>query len=244
MKEVKEMKIGEFQNSIARLKLGERTLRENTLILGEPGSGKTHLASKIREFVIQNGIPTLYLDFSNPDIEDIESRFKKSDHFHYMRFDESEAFNDAFDRAIAERKDIYMAVDPAFFSGHKEVKSKLSKLLQKEILLENYYYFMHVISALDSFYKRFEDFIFYIFQLITMKKYGLTFLTQPNEIFENPRVKLLFTFLYLGHCSKAYYYNTAVLRSLPPHTFLYQERINRCTLTFSDIKSDIVTIDH
>ncbi len=117
MKEVKEMKIGEFQNSIARLKLGERTLRENTLILGEPGSGKTHLASKIREFVIQNGIPTLYLDFSNPDIEDIESRFKKSDHFHYMRFDESEAFNDAFDRAIAERKDIYMAVDPAFFFG-------------------------------------------------------------------------------------------------------------------------------
>ncbi len=242
--QIKTKKIGQFHNSIEKLELNARTLRENTLILGETGSGKTYLAEMIREFVIENGIPTLYLDFSNPDEAQIEEKFKIPGHFHYMRFDESDAFNEAFDRAIQERKDIYMAVDPSFFSGHKEIRSKLSELLQKEILLEHYYYFMHVISAFEKFYQQFEDFIFYIFQLISMKRYGLTFLTQPNEIFENSLVKLLFSFLYLGHCSKAYYYNTAILRSLPPYTFLYQERINHCTLTFSDIKTDTVTIFH
>ncbi|MDO9055578.1 MAG: ATP-binding protein, partial [Sulfuricurvum sp.] len=59
-------KIGKFKSSIATLELQDRVLCENTLILAEPGSGKTHLANKIREFVIDSGIPTLYLDFSNP----------------------------------------------------------------------------------------------------------------------------------------------------------------------------------
>jgi hypothetical protein len=54
---------------------------------------------------------------------------------------------------------------------------------------------------------------------------------------------LLFSFLYLGHCSSAYYYNTALLRNLPPHNFLHQERLNYKTLLFSPIQTDVVCID-
>lgn len=235
--------IGTFKSSIAKLELHDRVLRENTLILAEPDSGKTHLANKIREFVIANAIPTLYLDFSNPEIDQIEERFKNGAEFFYMRFDESDEFNGALDTAIAERKNIYMAVNPSFFASKRDVKSKLSQMMQKRELLENYYYFMQEIASLEGFYTKFEDFIFYIFDLVNLKKFGLTFLTQPHEIFENPRIKLLFSFLYIGRCSNAYYYNTTVLRNMKPHTFLYQHRVDNRSLLFNSIQSDIVYID-
>ena len=238
-----ERKIGNYKSSIASLTLSDRVLRENTLILGENNSGKTHLANKIREFVISSDVPTIYFDFSDPDIDKIEDRFKKSVHFHYMRFDESEAFEKALDEAIAQKKDIYMAVNPEFFSCKKEVKSKLSQVIQKKELLENYYYFMQVIVQPEGFFTKFEDFVFYIFDMINMKKFGLTFVSQPNEIFENNRIKLLFSMLYVGRCSNAYYYNTVVLRSLPPHHFVHQVRVDHKSLLFNPIKTDIVCID-
>lgn len=236
--------IGQFKNSISKVELKERTLYQNTLILGEAGAGKTHLANKIREYVIANTIPTLYLDFSNPSVDEVEPKYKENKgHFNYMQFDESDAFEQAFDQAVAERKDIYMAVDPGFFSTKRTVKSKLSKLIQKTELLQNYYYFMQDIKSLEGFHAKFEDFIFYIFHLINLKKFGLTFVTQPHDIFENPRIKLLFTFLFLGRCSHAHYYNTSILRSLPTNTFYYQFRTDNRSLLFNQIESDIVIID-
>lgn len=236
-------KIGQFKSSIAVLELENRVLRENTLILAEPGSGKTHLANKIREFVIAAGIPTLYLDFSNPEEEQIEERFKHGSTFTYLRFDESDAFNAALDAAIAERKNIYMAVSPTFFASKRDIKSKLSQTIQKRELLDNYYYFMQEIQSMEGFYTKFEDFIFYIFDLVNLKKFGMTFLAQPHEMFENPRIKLLFSFLFVGRCTNAYYYNTTVLRNMQPNTFLYQRRVDNRSLLFNRIQSDIVTID-
>ena len=239
-----EQKIGQFQNSIATLKLTDRTLKENTLILGETGSGKTHLANKIRKFVIDSGVPTIYFDFSNPDPDKIEERFKECTHFHYMRFDESDDFAKAFEDAIDAKKDIYMAVDPDFFSTKKEIKSKLSSMIQNPKLLENYYYFMQVIVKPEGFFTKFEDFFFYILDIVNRKKFGLTFVSQPHEMFENTKIKLLFSFLYLGRYSNAYYYNTALLRNMPQHHFLHQERLDYKTLLFSPIQTDIVRIDH
>ncbi|MDP3266686.1 MAG: ATP-binding protein [Sulfuricurvum sp.] len=236
-------KIGHFQNSIATLELKERTLYQNTLILGEEGSGKTHLANKIRHYVMANGIPTLYLDFSDPSIEKIEEKFKDADTFFYLRFEESDEFEAALDKAIAERRNIYMAASTSYFASKRNVKSKLSRMIQKHELLENYYYFFHEIESLNGFYTKFEDFIYYIFDLVNMKKYGFTFLAQPNEIFEDSRIKLLFTFLYLGRCSNAHYYNTSVLRSLKTNTFYYQYRMDNRSLLFNQIQSDIAIID-
>jgi len=236
-------KIGQFKSSIATLELQDRVLSENTLILAEPGSGKTHLANKIREFVMDNGLPTLYLDFSDPEIDQIEERFKNGSEFFYMRFDESDEFDAALETAIAERKNIYMAVNPSYFASKREIKSKLSKMMQKRELLDNYYYFMQDIANIEGFYTKFEDFIFYIFDLVNLKKFGLTFLTQPHEIFENPRIKLLFSFLFVGRCSNAYYYNTTILRNMQAHTFLYQHRVDNRSLLFNNIQSDIVYID-
>jgi len=236
-------KIGRLQNSISTLELKERTLYQNTLILGEEGSGKTHLANKIRHYVMANGIPTLYLDFSNPSIEKIEEKFKDSDTFFYLRFEESDEFEAALDKAIAERRNIYMAANPSYFGTKRNVKSMLSKMIQKHDLLENYYYFFHEIESLNGFYTKFEDFLYYIFDLVNMKKYGFTFLAQPNEIFEDSRIKLLFTFLYLGRCSNAHYYNTSVLRSLKTNTFYYQYRMDNRSLLFNQIQSDIAIID-
>ncbi|MDD5051639.1 MAG: ATP-binding protein [Sulfuricurvum sp.] len=235
--------IGKFKSSIAKLELQDRVLTENTLILAEPNSGKTHLANKIREFVMESGIPTLYLDFSDPELDQIEERFKHGSDFHYMRFDESDEFNSVLDTAIAERKNIYMAVNPSFFASKRDIKSKLSQMMQKRELLNNYYYFMQDIANVEGFYTKFEDFIFYTFDLVNLKKFGLTFLTQPHEIFENPRIKLIFSFLYIGRCSNAYYYNTTVLRNMKPHTFLYQHRVDNRSLLFNNIQSDIVYID-
>jgi hypothetical protein len=78
---------------------------------------------------------------------------------------------------------------------------------------------------------------------LNLKKYGLTFLAQPHEIFENPQLKLLFTFLYLGKCSNLKYYNTAVLKTLSKNVFLYQYRTGHRTLLFNDIVSNMVEID-
>ena len=210
-------KIGTFKSSIADLKLEERMLRANTLILAEEGSGKTHLASKIRRFVIEN--------------------------FYYMRFEESDAFDAALAEAIAARKDIYMAVNPSFFSNKRDVKSRLSLMLQTPELLENYYYFFHEISCLNAFYTKFEDFLLYIFNIVNMKQFGLTFLSQPHETFEDPRIKLLFTFLFLGKCTNANYFNTAELKNFKPNTFYYQYRMDHKTLLFNRVKGDVVYID-
>jgi hypothetical protein len=236
-------KIGHFQNSISSLELKQRTLFQNTLILGEEGSGKTHLANKIRHFVMENNIPTLYIDFSDPSIEKIEEKFKDSDTFFYLRFEESDDFEAALDKAIADRRNIYMAANPSYFVNKRNVKSKLSRMIQKHELLDNYYYFFHEIESLNGFYTKFEDFLYYIFDLVNIKKYGFTFLAQPNEIFEDSRIKLLFTFLYLGRCSNAHYYNTSVLRSLKTNTFFYQYRMDNRSLLFNQIQSDIAIID-
>jgi len=234
--------IGHCNSSIAALKLTDDILDRNTLILGEEGAGKTNLASKIREFVIASGIPTLYMDFSDPTVDEIEERYKDA-YLYYLRFEESEAFDAAFDAAIAERKHIYLAVNPKYFSNKRDVKSRLSHTISKQALLENYYYFFHEIAQLGGFYTKFEDFLLYIFNMINMKKYGLTFLTQPHEIFENAQLKLLFSFLFLGRCSNANYYNTSELKNMKRNQFYYQRRMNHKTLLFNDIRSDVVTID-
>lgn len=235
-------KIGTFKHSIGDLTLQERMLIRNTLILAEEGSGKTHLTNKIRGYVMDNNIPTLYLDFSDPDVDAVEARYKE-EHFHYMRFEESDAFDAALQEAISEQRHIYMAVNPNYFSNRRDVKSRVSQMLQTPGLLENYYYFFHEISKLNVFYSKFEDFMIYLMNLIHMKKFGLTLLSQPNDIFEDPQLKLVFTFLFIGKCSKADYFNTALLRNMEPNTFYYQYRSDNKTLLFNDVKGDIVYIN-
>jgi hypothetical protein len=235
-------RIGRCLSSIADLKLTDQVLCKNTLILGEEGSGKTNLASKIREYVIEKEIPTLYMDFSDPAVGEVEARYKDA-HFHYMQFEESEAFDTAFDEAVAARKHIYLAVNPKYFSNKRDVKSRLSQTISKQPLLDNYYYFFHEIAQLGGFYTEFEDFLLYIFSMIHMKKYGLTFLSQPHEIFENAQLKLLFSYLYLGRCSNANYYNTSELKNLPRNQFYHQRRQDLKTLLFNDIISDMVLVD-
>jgi hypothetical protein len=66
-----------------------------------------------------------------------------------------------------------MAVSPSFFASKREIKSKLSQMMQKRELLENYYYIMQEIASLEGFYTKFEDFMFYIFDLVNLKKFGL-----------------------------------------------------------------------
>lgn len=237
------MTIGKYNNSIAALQLDGPVLHRNTLIMGEEGSGKTHLASKIRRFVIENDVPTIYLDFSNPDDDAVEGRFKEEGQYSYLRFEESEAFDAAFADAVAQRRHIYMAVDPGFFSDQRATKSRLSRVIETQELLDNYYYFFHEISLLKPFYTRFHDFLPYIFGLITLKKYGLTFLAQPYEIFEDAGIKLLFSYLFLGRCSNAAYFNTSVLKKLQRHTFYYQYRLDHKSLLFNEIRGDLVTID-
>ncbi len=234
--------IGAYKNSIANLELEDRVLFRNTLILAEDGSGKTNLANKIRHFVMDNGIPTLYLDFCDTPEENVETRFK-DDQFFYMRFEESDAFDAVLHEAVTQKRNIYMAVNTKYFSNKRDVKSRLSKMLQTPELLDNYYYLFHETSHLNAFYTQFEDFLLYILNLIHLKKYGLTFLSQPHETFEDPQIKLLFTFLFIGKCSNANYFNTSVLRNMKPNTFFYQQRLDNKTLLFNAVKGDIVYID-
>ena len=234
--------IGHYENSIDALKLKPRVLTTNTLILGEEGSGKTNLACRIRNYAIDNDVPTLYLDFSNSAVEEIELRYK-DEHFNYIKYDETEMFLKEFQALIAQKKHIYMAVNPNFFATKKDIKSKLTQTLQIPDLLENYYYFFHDIANLNGFYTRFEDFLLYMLSLFNLKKYGITFLTQPHQIFENAQLKLLFTFLFVGKCSNLDYYNTSVLKTLQKNQFLYQQRTANRTLLFNDIKTSMVIIN-
>ena len=234
--------IGHYENSIDALKLKPRVLTTNTLILGEEGSGKTNLACRIRNFVIDNDVPTLYLDFSNSHEEEVELRYK-DEHFNYIEYAETENFLRDFEFLVAQRKHIYMAVNPNFFATKKDIKSKLTQTLQMPDLLDNYYYFFHDIANLNGFYTRFEDFLLYMLSLFNLKKYGITFLTQPHQTFENAQLKLLFTFLYVGKCSNLDYYNTAVLKTLQKNQFLFQQRTANRTLLFNDIKTSMVMIN-
>ncbi len=234
--------IGQYTNTINTLKLEERVLTHNTLIIGEVGSGKTNLACRIRNYAIDNSVPTLYMDFNNSFEGDIELRYK-DENFNYIKFEESEAFDTAFNALVTAKKHIYMAVDPKYFSNKKDLQSRLSKTIAQDVLLENYYYFFHDIENLNGFYTKFEDFLLYMLSFIRLQKYGFTFLAQPHETFENQHLKLLFTFLYLGRCSNANYFNTSILKTLTKNEFYYQYRTSYQTLLFNDIKSNIVKID-
>jgi len=119
--------IGKYLDTIDALKLEDRMLTHNTLILGEEGSGKTNLACRIRNFVIDNNVPTLYMDFANSHEEEVELRYK-DEYFNYIRFDETDDFNEEFTKLIAEKKHIYMAVNPNFFSNKREKKVNSHKL--------------------------------------------------------------------------------------------------------------------
>jgi hypothetical protein len=234
--------IGKYLDTIDTLKLQERMLHHNTLILGEQGSGKTNLACKIRNYAIDSGVPTFYMDFANANEEDVELRYK-DEYFNYIRFDETEAFTLEFDKLIKEKKHIYMAVNPDFFTKKRDERSKLSKIIAQQALLDNYYYFFHDIENLNGFYTRFEDFLLYMLSFANLQKYGLTFLAQPHQTFENPHLKLLFSFLFLGKCSNANYYNTARLKTLKKNKFYYQYRTDYPTLLFNEIIGSTVEID-
>lgn len=235
-------KLGKYVSSIDTLRLEKRMLNYNTLILGEQGAGKTNLACKIRNYVIDNNVPTIYLDFANSAEDAIELRYK-DEHFNYIRFEDSSEFDADLDRLIKDKKHIYMAVNPEHFSFKRDVKSKLTQTLEKQELLDNYYYFFHDIENLNGFYTKFEDFLLYMLGFLNLQKYGLTFLAQPHDTFANQQLKLLFTFMFIGKCSNLNYYNTAMLKKCKKNSFVYQSRSDSSTLLFSDIKTAIVKID-
>jgi hypothetical protein len=235
-------KIGHYISSIDTLKLEKRMLNYNTLIVGDQGAGKTNLACRIRNFVIDNNVPTIYMDFSDSNEDEIELRYK-DEHFNYIRFEESEEFDKELDKLIQDKKHIYMAVNPNYFSFKKDIQSKLTKTLKKQELLDGYYYFFHDIENLDGFYTKFEDFLLYMLGFLNLQKYGLTFLAQPHDIFANQQLKLLFTFMFIGKCSNLNYYNTGRLKSCMKNAFVYQYRSDSPTLLFSDIKTNIVKVD-
>jgi len=234
--------LGKYISSIDTLVIDPRMLTTNTLILAEQGAGKTNLACKIRNYVIDKDVPTLYLDFSNSNEDEIELRYK-DEHFNYIQFEESDTFDANLNKLVEERKHIYMAVDPKYFSNKRDIKSKLTQTIQKKEFLDNYYHFFHDIENLNGFYTKFEDFLLYMLGLLNLKKYGFTFLAQPHNTFENSQVKLLFTFLFLGKCTNFNYFNTADLKNLPKNRFIYQYRTDYHTLLFNDIKSNVVDID-
>lgn len=235
-------RLGKYLSSIDVHTLQARALEYNTLILAEEGAGKTNLACKIRNFAIDSEIPTLYMDFANSNEDAIELRYK-DEYFNYIRFQESEKFDAEFSKLIADKKHIYMAVDPNYFSNKRDIKSKLTRTISQQELLDNYYYFFHDIENLNGFYTKFEDFLLYMLGFTNMQKYGFTFLAQPHCTFENQQVKLLFSYLYLGKSSNLDYYNTARLKSLRKNRFYYQYRTAHKTVLFSDIKSNFVDID-
>lgn len=234
--------IGQYTNTINPLILEDRILTHNTLIIAEVGSGKTNLACRIRNFAIDSNIPTIYFDFNNSFEEEIELRYK-DEHFNYIKFEESDAFDEEFAKLTAQKKHIYMAVNPDYFSNKKDIQSHLSKTIAQDILLKNYYYFFHDIDNLNGFYTKFEDFLLYLLSFSHLQRFGFTFLAQPHITFENQHLKLLFTFLYLGRCSNSNYFNTAIIKTLEKNEFYYQYRTAHQTLLFNTIKSNIVKID-
>ncbi len=234
--------IGKYLDTIDALRLEKRLLHHNMLILGEQGSGKTNLACRVRNYVIDNDVPTLYMDFNNSNEDDVELRYK-DEHFNYIRFDESDEFDEAFQALISAKKHVYMAVDPNFFARKRDERSKLSQIISQQFLLDNYYYFFHDIENLNGFYTQFEDFLLYMLSFVNLQKYGFTFLAQPHETFENPHLKLLFSFLFVGKCSNANYYNTSILKTLKKNKFYYQYRTDHPTLLFNEIQSSMVKID-
>lgn len=234
--------IGKYKNKISSLKLEQRMLTLNTLILGEEGSGKTNLACKIRNFAMDSNIPTFYMDFSDSFEENVELRYKDKE-FNYIQFSETEEFDKEFDKLIKEKKHIYMAVSPSYFSGKKDKKSKLSNTIAKQVLLDNYYYIFHDIENLNGFYTTFEDFLLYMLSLMNMQKYGFAFLAQPHAIFESQSLKLLFSYLFVGKCSNLNYFNTSILKTFTKNMFHFQYRKDHPTLLFNSIESNIVKVD-
>lgn len=235
-------KIGKFVDTIDTLRLNERTISCNSLIIAEAGAGKTNLACRIKDYVTDSGVLTLYLDFSNSSEDQIERRYK-DENFNFIVFDENEEFQVAFRKLIDEKKHIYMVVDPKYFSNKRDIKSKLTQTLQTKELLDNYYYFFHDIENLNGFYTKFEDFLLYMLTFLNLKKYGFTFLAQPHPTFENAQLKLLFTFLYVGKSTHFEYFNTAQLKKIPKNQFIYQYRTDHRTLLFNDVNTNIVEID-
>jgi hypothetical protein len=235
--------IGKYNDAIGSLELKERSLYYNTLILGEHGAGKTNLACRIRDFVIDSNVPTFYIDFSNSDEEEIEMRYKDQN-FNYIKYEESDEFDQMLDQLISEKKHIYMSASPSYFdTSVRRKKSKLTQTIQRQELLDNYYYFFHDIESLNGFYAEFNYFSLYMLSFSKLSKYGLTFLSQPHKIFENRHIKLMFTYLFIGRCTNLDYYNTASLKSLVKNRFLYQYRTEFPTLLFNDIKTHSVDID-
>ena len=235
--------IGKYNDAISSLRLKDRNLYYNTLILGEHGAGKTNLACKIRDFVIDNNVPTFYIDFSDSSEDDIELRYKDQN-FNYIKYEESDEFEEELDKLIKEKKHIYMSANPSYFDTSKRhVKSRLTKTIQKQELLDNYYYFLHDIESLNGFYVKFDDFLLYMLNFSKVAKYGLTFLAQPHKNFENTNLKLMFTYLFIGKCSNVDYFNTESLKNLRKNRFVYQYRTEYPTLLFNDIKTHSVDID-
>jgi len=235
--------IGKYNDALGSLELKERNLYYNTLILGEHGAGKTNLACRIRDFVIDSDVPTFYVDFSDSNEEDIEMRYKDK-YFNYIRYEETEEFDEELDKLIKERKHIYMSASPTYFDTSKRhVKSRLTKTIQKQELLNNYYYFLHDIENLRGFYVEFGDFLLYMLSFSKLAKYGLTFLAQPHKTFESAHIKLIFTYLFIGKCSSLDYYNTASLKNLVKNRFLYQYRAEYPTMLFNEIKTHSVDIN-
>lgn len=234
--------IGKYNDALGSLELKERHLYYNTLILGEHGAGKTNLACRIRDYVIDSDVPTFYIDFSDSNEEDIEMRYKDN-HFNYIKYEETEEFDEKLQALIDTKKHIYMSANPSYFDTSKRhVKSRLTKTIQKQELLDSYYYFFHDIENLSGFYVKFSDFLLYMLSFSKLAKYGLTFLAQPHKIFENAHLKLMFTYLFIGRCSNIDYFNTASLKNLVKNRFLYQYRTEYPTLLFNEIKTHSVDI--
>jgi len=235
--------IGKHNDALGTLKLKKNSLYYNTLILGEHGSGKTNLACKIRDYAIDCDIPTFYIDFSDSSEDEIELRYKDQ-HFNYIRYEETAEFDEAFEKLVQEKKHIYMSANPRYFNtSNRHTKSRLTKVIQKQELLENYYYFFQDIVNLDGFYVEFSDFLLYMLSFTKLAKYGLTFVAQPHDIFENAHLKLMFSYLFIGKCTNLNYYNTTNLTNLPKNRFLYQYRTEYPTLLFNEIKTHSVDIN-
>lgn len=233
------MNIGKYKNGIGFFELTDMFLTTNTLIIAEKDAGKTHLGSKIKEYVISRNVPVIHFDFENLDESDLESFYQNEN---YIRFEESEAFEARLNEMIEQKKNIYMSVNPNYFSGLSTIKSKLSETIEKKELLDNYYYFFKNLAYLSNFYDQHADFLFEFFKLLEVKKYGLTFLTQPHDIFIDKRIKTKFNQLFVGKNTQSRFFNTYMLSHLDKHEFCYQYRKDHKTFFFDAIRNEMVYI--